>query len=168
MWYRKAKSPIDWKTDSEPTIYLDTLTLQPTTRSKMLEMVPDDIFEEFDMTFKEARAETNKFDEQDHDPFGDLGKGLDVLEHDLQEALVGQGNSATDKMHRHRKPQQALDMRHVTTHGRHYMNLESKAKREKRSNDFVGVQPTGVDTYIGALWKAKNPLLPDDGPIRFG
>lgn len=168
MWYRKAKTPLDWTCDWEPTIYFDTLTLQPTTRTRMLEIATDDMFEALDMGMEQARIKAYE-EAEGGNAFEEMEKGMELMQHDFEEALQGEGSSASDKMHRHRKPKMEGDMRHVTQHGRHFLRLESNTKREKRKpNDFSGIAPRPVDTYIGTLWKAKNPLIPEGALMRFG
>lgn len=164
MWYRKTKTPIDWTSDWEPTIYLDTLTLQPTTRSQMLLKATDEMLGALDVGMYEARQRVEQ--QMQDGPFSEMSKGLDIMEHDFSEAVVGEGNAETDMMHRRRKP--AMDMGHYTQHGRLFMRLESQNKREKRTNHFAGVAPTSVDTYQGCLWKAHNPLIRDNNAILFG
>lgn len=165
MWYRKTKGALDWKKDWEPTIYLDTLTLQPTTRTAMLERASDDMLGALDMGMERARQQVQ--DEIDgQGAFGELQQGFDAAGHDMMQGMAGEDNSDSDPMARHRMPK--VDMGHTVQHGRHFMRLESKDKREKRTNMFTGPSPVPVDTYLGTLWKAKNPLVPDNQGISFG
>merc|ERR1719171_1686403 len=98
-------------------------------------------------------------------PLGELQKGLELLQHDATAAVVGESNDPFSKMQHKGAPK--FDMKHPIKHGIQYMSLESPETRAKQPDHFSGQPKRPVNSYVGCLWKWRDPTSIQRDVIKF-
>lgn len=160
-WMQYRHSGWKWEnaTKREPTIYRDALTNMPTTRSAMLHKKPSDLIGDLDEDAADFRAQLQEAILADQ-PLGELQKGLELIEHDVEGQTLGEMSKDFDKDKRRTAPGKVDGWNYHTQHGTYCMGLENPLK--PKQNAFTTSDPEMVETYFGLLSKEVDPRKEED------
>lgn len=155
MWYRHNKTPMERSSDWEPTIYRDSMTMEATTRTGLLASDPESMFRlslELNKSFEEVKGEVDAA-VADGRELGVLSQGLHLLGRDIDRDMGGVEANATlddDEPWRHGM-EPKTHMGHTLQHGRHNMQLQSKAKLAEKSH-FFSPPKEPVHSFLGTVY----------------